>query len=64
METVESGWNRVVGADPAKIREAIEVAISIPPKAYQDFYGNGKASERILEILLKDISLFGKGGDK
>lgn len=53
VETVEAGWNRVAGADPAKIREAIEATISIPLKAYQDFYGDGKASERILEILIK-----------
>lgn len=39
VETVEGGWNRVVGADPIKIRDAAEAAISIHHNSYKDLYG-------------------------
>ena len=53
VETVESGWNRVVGSDQVKIRDTAEAAISLYPNSYKDLYGDGKASEKIVEILFQ-----------
>ncbi|MEM3504803.1 MAG: UDP-N-acetylglucosamine 2-epimerase (non-hydrolyzing) [Archaeoglobaceae archaeon] len=49
-ETVEDGWNILVGANKERIIWAIE---SFEPKgdSYTSKFGNGKASERIVEIL-------------
>ncbi len=55
LETVESGWNVLVGTDKEKIKEALNhqtgTNISHPP-----FYGDGKAGEKIVQILNKAIS--------
>jgi UDP-GlcNAc3NAcA epimerase len=49
VETVESGWNRVVGCDHAKIVGALS-QVSI--RAEQpDFYGSGKAGQAIASLL-------------
>lgn len=55
VETVEEGWNSITGADPAKIMDAIKEALSISPdrRKYTELYGDGKAGEKILEILRK-----------
>ncbi len=51
IETVESGWNVIAGADKEKI---IDVAFSFNrPATHPDFYGQGKAGKEILEILRK-----------
>jgi UDP-N-acetylglucosamine 2-epimerase len=43
VETVEAGWNVVVGADREKIVEAV---ISFkPPVQRQELYGDGRAGE-------------------
>lgn len=49
VETVELGWNRLVGTD----REAIVSAASTVsrPESRPDVYGDGRASEEIVEIL-------------
>jgi len=48
-ETVDAGWNVLVGADPA----AIERALLDPsaPAERADLYGNGDAAERIVDLL-------------
>lgn len=51
IETVESGWNKLVGADPDRIGAAY--AAMERPKHQPKFYGNGQAADRILELLLK-----------
>jgi UDP-GlcNAc3NAcA epimerase len=49
VETVESGWNRVVGSDADAIVQAIQGAS--PATAERDAYGDGTASERIAKML-------------
>ncbi len=50
-ETVQFGANRIVGADPEKIRRAAQAKY---PENWQEFrpYGNGDAANKILEELL------------
>lgn len=47
VETVEDGWNVLVGSDPDRIRTAIQTFD--PPLKQSDHYGDGHASERIVE---------------
>ena len=49
VETVEAGWNAVVGAETEKIVEAVRSAKPGHPGG--DFYGNGHAAEKIVRIL-------------
>jgi UDP-N-acetylglucosamine 2-epimerase len=51
IETVELGWNRLVDADPAALRDAI--ANTTPPNDHPPLYGDGHASERIADLLAK-----------
>lgn len=51
VELVELGWNRLPEAfTKQSITEAIEVALSAPPGADAEPYGNGQAAEEILEV--------------
>jgi UDP-GlcNAc3NAcA epimerase len=49
VETIETGWNVLVGTD----RERIAAALADPPQAesHPDLYGDGHAAERIVELL-------------
>lgn len=51
VETVASGWNRLAGADAARIRAA--VAALKPPGETPDlaFYGGGRAAERVARLV-------------
>ena len=49
VETVDAGWNRLVSADPSRIREALRAVEK--PSAHPPLYGDGHAAERIVEIL-------------
>jgi UDP-N-acetylglucosamine 2-epimerase len=51
LETVESGWNVVAGADISAIIEGCEKAINSPPTSRHDLYGDGRASEKIVSRL-------------
>lgn len=53
-ETVESGWNRLVGANTEEILNGIEKQLRkrIYRKS-QKYFGNGRASERIVNQLIK-----------
>ena len=52
VETVEAGWNRVVGVDTEKIKESMD---SFHPTSERPpFYGDGKAALEILDILEKE----------
>jgi UDP-GlcNAc3NAcA epimerase len=51
VETVQSGWNHVVGASTGKILDCFE-AIQIPEDRFE-FYGDGMASSKIVDHLLK-----------
>ncbi len=49
VETVEAGWNRLVGTDPDRVVEAVRKA---GPGAPEDgLYGDGLASEKIVDHL-------------
>jgi len=49
VETVDAGWNVVVGADRKKI---VDAAISFKtPVQRPELYGDGRAAQRMLEIL-------------
>jgi UDP-GlcNAc3NAcA epimerase len=48
-ETVEYGWNRVVGADREKIVNAARTLT--PPAARPPLYGDGTTARRIVELL-------------
>ena len=50
-ETVDAGWNVLVGTDPQRIASAIEN----PPRARshpRSLYGDGQASQRIATLLV------------
>jgi UDP-N-acetylglucosamine 2-epimerase len=49
VETVAAGWNRIVGADPARIVEAARAFA--PPPGRPPLYGEGEASARIVTLL-------------
>jgi len=49
VETVRSGWNVLTGADPSKIKDAIENFN--PTSKRPQFYGDGKASTKIASLL-------------
>lgn len=51
VETVEQGWNKLVGVDTERIASAIN-APSVRGKGEWDVYGSGEANKRIRSILL------------
>jgi len=56
IETVEAGWNVVAGADHKKI---VDAAISFKPSVQRpELYGDGRAAERIVEILVNNCLEF------
>jgi UDP-GlcNAc3NAcA epimerase len=50
VETVQSGWNTLAGADPLRIRSAFQ-NLRVPSKQ-PAFYGDGDAGSKILTTLL------------
>ena len=56
VETVDAGWNLLVGADKKRIVEAVErFNVQRPPELQNNLYGDGYAAERIVNILAKGI---------
>jgi len=49
VETVETGWNRLTGSDPDLLVEAVRTAA--PGPRHPDLYGDGRASDRIADLL-------------
>ncbi len=49
METIQAGWNALVGIDPEAICQAWRTFL--PPDVRPDIYGNGTAGEQIARIL-------------
>ncbi|OGF52643.1 MAG: hypothetical protein A2Z21_05085 [Candidatus Fraserbacteria bacterium RBG_16_55_9] len=58
IETVESGWNVLAGWDSERIINAMRAAR--PSLGYCDFYGDGRAAERIVGSV---AAVFAKGYD-
>ena len=52
VETIETGWNTLVGADTQKIVSAFQ-NLSIPSTIITE-YGDGKASTKIIKILCQN----------
>ncbi|MEE9569879.1 MAG: UDP-N-acetylglucosamine 2-epimerase, partial [Candidatus Binatia bacterium] len=55
IETVETGWNVVAGADISAIVDGYQRAINSPPTDRPNLYGDGKAAQRILECLIERL---------
>lgn len=55
-ETVEAGWNRLVGAEPEAIRHACD-DWAPPPIRPTQLFGSGAAAERIVESLAAHAAL-------
>lgn len=52
VETIDSGWNIITGADFDKMTKAVYGFLKKKPEPCKDLpYGDGKASEKILKIL-------------
>lgn len=52
-ETVDAGWNRLAGAEPAKVAEAVQAALARTPPSPGSPYGEGRAGEAIVGVLMK-----------
>jgi len=52
VETVETGWNEVVGVDPDRVRSAL--AKGKPGKSPPPIYGDGKTAGRIAKLIAED----------
>ena len=50
-ETVAAGWNRLAGADTDRIREAVAAVRAPGERPDLAFYGDGKASARVVDEL-------------
>jgi UDP-GlcNAc3NAcA epimerase len=54
VETVESGWNRVVGDDPSGVRAALDDrAFMSRTRPHPDLFGDGRAAQRSVEALAR-----------
>lgn len=51
VETVEVGWNQLVGSDPERIVAGVRRALHETPASHPALYGDGCASERIAATL-------------
>lgn len=56
VETIRSGWNRLVGSETKRIIEGVNEAVEkrYSSKTMKDF-GNGKASQKIVDILISTL---------
>ncbi|RFQ10667.1 UDP-N-acetylglucosamine 2-epimerase (non-hydrolyzing), partial [Pseudomonas sp. ATCC 13867] len=54
VETVETGWNRLVGASTENIENAFfDFSRALPPQK-ADLYGKGEASQYIVNEMLRN----------
>jgi UDP-N-acetylglucosamine 2-epimerase len=51
VETIESGWNRLVSVDSKAVELGVREAISHIPESHPDFYGDGNSASRMVEAL-------------
>jgi UDP-GlcNAc3NAcA epimerase len=52
IELVQLGFNTLVGTSPAKIYKSFNSMLDIEVNHKSNLYGNGKASQKILDIIL------------
>ncbi|MCR4405877.1 MAG: UDP-N-acetylglucosamine 2-epimerase (non-hydrolyzing) [Anaerolineae bacterium] len=57
VETVEVGWNKLVGTDPERVLDAW--FNFVPPAEHPPIFGDGTAARRIAQILESDVLAFG-----
>ena len=55
VETIQSGWNELVGTDTDNIARALQKK-SAPPISHPDFFGDGHASEKIVSVLSTQVN--------
>lgn len=55
VETVEAGWNVLVDTDRAKIIEAVKQTDNSDRAKWKPFYGDGRASDRICDIITRGV---------
>lgn len=60
VETVEAGWNRLVGAEASEIIAAYEMLQR--PMAHQLLYGDGHAADQIVKLLEQKRQTAGSAG--
>ena len=53
VETVQNGWNTIVGTDKEKILSAI--MNFVPNREQENIFGDGKAGEKILKVIKEAI---------
>jgi len=53
IETVDAGWNRLVGADSQRILDAIRKPVR--PQDHPPLYGDGRTAERCVKILSSEV---------
>jgi UDP-N-acetylglucosamine 2-epimerase len=53
LETVETGWNVVVGADISAITEGYQQAFNSPPTKRPNLYGDGRASVEVVRRMVE-----------
>ncbi|HEX5225072.1 MAG TPA: UDP-N-acetylglucosamine 2-epimerase (non-hydrolyzing) [Solirubrobacteraceae bacterium] len=51
VETVEAGWNTLVGLDPSRALAALRAYEAARPGSHPDLYGDGHAAERCVEAI-------------
>jgi len=51
VETVETGWSTLAGADCGQIVESVRIAENALPEAWRPFYGDGHAASHISDVL-------------
>lgn len=56
VETIEQGVNQLVGVDPGKIKESINNFYPQEQDYSKQLYGDGKTSEKIIEILRQQLT--------
>jgi UDP-N-acetylglucosamine 2-epimerase len=52
IETVEAGWNTLIGADSAALFSAVKAAFDLSPRIRPPFYGDGNAAGNIVKLLV------------
>ena len=57
VETLDSGWNILVGTDKEKISEAILLMQKSELNKYENPFGDGTASEKIVDILENSVNI-------
>ena len=55
IEAVKDGYSEIIGTNPATIIRSIRKNIDNPIKTTKNPYGNGKASNKIIQVLRKNF---------